>query len=299
MRLKNILHIMTDKKEIKEKVQITEQYLNITEVIRSKNPGLVKLLPNFVLNYLKRIIHEKDLNSAIFRNRDLFGVNFVDAIIKEFGAIIKVTNPENIHKTGRYIIASNHSLGGLDGLTLMNVIGKVRKDIVFPVNDILMFLPNLNELFIPINKHGKNTENINIIDKTFESDTLILFFPAGLVSRKQKHGIMDLEWKKTFISKAVKYKRDIIPVYIDGKNSNFFYNLANLRKKLGIKANIEMLYLVNEMYKQKNKTINIIIGKPISYKTFDKSLRFNEWAQKIRKYVYSLSKNKNLTFETK
>ena len=156
-------------------------------------------------------------------------------------------------RTGRYIIASNHPLGGLDGVALMQVMGRKRKDIVFPVNDILLYLPNLRELFIPINKHGSNNENVEIIQKTFESEKMILYFPAGLVSRKQKGGIMDLEWRKTFISKSKQYKRDIIPVHIDGRNSSFFYSLANLRKMLNIKANIEMLFLPDEMYKQKNK----------------------------------------------
>jgi putative hemolysin len=157
---------------------------------------------------------------------------------------------------------------------------------VFPVNDILLYLPNLKELFIPINKHGNNTENVEIIQKTFDSEKLILYFPAGLVSRKQKSRIMDLEWKKTFISKAIQYQRDIIPVYIEGRNSSFFYRLANLRKSLKIKANIEMLLLPDEMYKQKNKNISIYIGKPIPYQTFDHSYSYNEWAQKVKRYVY-------------
>lgn len=174
-------------------------------------------------------------------------------------------------------------------MALISAVGKVRKDIKFPVNDLLMHVPNLRPLFIPLNKLGKNTGYIEQIEQTFASDNIILYFPAGLCSRKQKGKIMDLEWKPTFIKKAIQYKRDIIPVHIDGKNSDFFYNLSNWRKKMGIRQNIEMIYLVDEMYKQKNKIINIIFGEPISYETFDKKFSTLQWAEIIKKRVYELA----------
>jgi putative hemolysin len=273
--------------------------IDVEEVIRSKNPRLLRLIPRFIIHYIKRIIHQEQINVALEKYKDAEGIDFVENILKEFNANIKVINPENIPSSGRNIIASNHPLGGLDGMALMYVAGKVRKDIVFPVNDILMYLRNMRSLFIPINKHGKNIDNKKVIDDTFASDTQILFFPAGLCSRKQKGKILDLQWKNTFIKKAILYKRDIIPVHIDGRNSNFFYNLANWRKRLGIKANIEMLYLVDEMFKQYNKDINITFGKPISYKVFDNRFKSNEWAEKMKEHVYALGKNSNIDFSYK
>jgi putative hemolysin len=172
----------------------------------------------------------------------------------------------------------------------MSVVGKVRHDIIFPVNDLLMNLPNLKQLFSPINKHGSNKENIKIIEDIFASEMFVLYFPAGLVSRKQKRSIIDLDWKKSVISWAKKYERDIIPVHIDGRNTNFFYNLARLRKKIGIKANIEMLFLPDEMFKQKNKTLSFTIGEPISYQNFDNTHTNVEWAQILKEKVYALNK---------
>jgi putative hemolysin len=272
-------------------IKITERTINIEHVFKTKSPGLAKWIPGFIFAYLRKILHEQEINEFLYSNRDAYGLDFVDAIIEGFGAIVKVEGEPNIPQEGRYIVAANHPLGGLDGVALMQVIGKVRKDIVFPVNDILTYLPNLQVLFIPINKHGSNTDNIRIIHETFESDKMILYFPAGLVSRKQNGIIKDLEWKKTFIAKAKQYQRDILPVHIEGRNSGFFYNLANLRKKLNIKANIEMLYLPDEMYRQKNKTISIKIGKPIPYQTFDNTFNFNEWAEMVKKHVYLLGIN--------
>jgi len=277
-----------------------EKIVDVEEVIRNKNPHLLKILPGFILRYLKRIIHENEINSLLNKNRNKFGLDFVDAVLDEFGVKIVVKGEENIPKTGKYIIASNHPLGGLDGVALLSVVGKIRKDLIFPVNDILLYVPNSKELFIPINKHGSNTENIKIINDTFSSDVILLYFPAGLVSRKQSGKIIDLPWKKTFISKAKQFKRDIIPAYIDGRNSNFFYNFANLRTFLKIKSNIEMLYLVNETYKQKDKTVNIIFGKPIPYETFDKRNSYLKWAELMKGHVYNIGrKGKNTLFDIK
>nr|NQU91085.1 1-acyl-sn-glycerol-3-phosphate acyltransferase [Bacteroidota bacterium] len=279
------------------KVEIGKDFINLKKVISDKNPRLIKLLPGFILSYLKRVIHQDELNAAIYKHRNKFGLDFIDSILNEFGVIIETAGLENLPRKGRMIIVSNHPLGGLDGMALMREVGKVRKDFLFPVNDLLMNLPNLKELFIPINKHGSNAENIRIFNRTFESDLLMLYFPAGLVSRKQKGQIIDLEWKKTVVSKAKGFKRDIIPVHIGGKNSNFFYNLANIRKSLGIKANIEMLYLVDEMFMQKDKIIKITFGNPIPYQVFDKRHTDREWAGILKEQVYALGRGEEKTIE--
>lgn len=275
-----------------------ESFLDLDSVITNRNPALRKIMPRFVLNYLKKVIHQNDLNEIVRKNKNLHGIDFLDACLKGFGVNIIYKGLENVSAEGRWIVVSNHPLGGLDGMALMWVIGKIRKDIVFPVNDLLMNIPNLRELFIPINKHGSNAGNVRIIEDTFASDKAMLFFPAGLCSRKQKNGICDLEWKKSFIAKAKAYKRDIIPCFINGRNSDWFYNLARFRAFMGIKSNIEMLYLVDEMYKQRDKEIVITFGKPISYTTFDKKKTDLSWAQQLKNHVYSMEKNLNSSFIT-
>jgi len=276
--------------------QVETSFLDLDRVIANKNPRLLKVLPRFVLNYLKKVIHQDELNEIVKNNYNLYGLDFLDACLKGYGVKIVYHGLENLPVNGRWIVASNHPLGGLDGMALMWVVGKKRRDIVFPVNDLLMNISNLKDLFIPINKHGSNIGNARIIDETFASDKAMLFFPAGLCSRKQKDGICDLEWKKSFITKARAHKRDIIPCYINGRNSNWFYNLARVRNFLGIKANIEMLYLVDEMFKQRNKEIVITFGKPISYTIFDKRKSDFNWAQELKSHVYSLANNRDNLF---
>lgn len=284
---------MVENQERADRPVISRNFINLEKVIADKSPKTYKIMPGFLIAYLKRVIHQEEVNKAIYENRDKFGVDFVNAILDMFGVNIEVEGLENLPKTGRQIVVSNHPLGGLDGLALMSVTGRVRRDFLFPVNDLLLNLPNLKELFIPINKHGSNAQNIRIINETFDSDILLLYFPAGLVSRKQNGKIMDVDWKKTFLTKAIKSGRDVIPVHISGRNTNFFYNLANLRKRLGIKANIEMLYLVDEMFKQKDKVVRIRFGKLIPVETFDKRHNHAEWSEILKKHVYALGRGES------
>lgn len=272
-----------------------QNFINIDEVFRKKSGKLYRVVPKFLIRYIEKITRQNDINGVISHLHDQMGLDFVNKLIEdEFGINVQTVNLDNIPQKGRYIVASNHPLGGLDGIALMYTIGKRRKDIKFIVNDILFELENLKELFVPINKYGYNNyESVRVIENVYASDQVILVFPAGFVSRRKNKKICDLQWKKSFITKAKQHKRDIIPVHIKGKNSNFFYNLANYRKKIGVKLNIEMLYLPDEMFNQQDKTITITFGKPISYKEFTKEKTHNQWAQQVKEHVYGLPENKS------
>ena len=291
-----IMEYLAQRKQREDMPVITDRFLDIERVFSAKNPRMAKSIPGFVFRFLSRIIHQEELNDFIFRNKDKWGLDYVKAILDDFKITTKVINPPVLPPDRKFLVASNHPLGGMDGIALLHETGKIKKDVIFPVNDLLMNLPNLYELFIPINKHGSNAENIRLFNETFSSDMLILYFPAGLVSRKQGGIIKDIEWKKTFLTKAKSSGRDIIPVFISGRNTGFFYNLANLRKRLGIKANIEMLFLVDEMYKFKNKVIPITFGKPIPVSVFDKSKTDQQWASLLREHVYKLEADPDQDF---
>ncbi len=274
-----------------------QEYLDIEKVIADKSPLLGKTLPRFVINYLKRILHEDKLNSFLRNHQDLMGIEFIDAILSDMNTKLDVVGIQNIPKSDRCVVASNHPLGGLDGMALMLAVSKARMDILFPVNDILMNIKNLEPLFTPINKHGGKASNIQVVNETFASDSIVCYFPFGLVSRKKNGRIQDLFWRRTFINKAKDYKRDIIPTHIDGKNTNFFYNLSNFRKAIGIKANIEMLFLVDELFKQENATLKITFGPVIPYQTFDDRYTSMEWAELVREYSYKVGKGHTDPFQ--
>jgi len=265
--------------------------INIREIFKKKNPKVAQMLPGFIYQYIERIVHQQEINDAIPIIGDKYGLDYVKAVVDYFHINIKVNGKENIPTKGRNIFAANHPLGGLDGTVITHTIGKIHPELHFLVNDLLMNFENVDPIFIPVNKHGKQSlEYVKRIEEVYKSDKQVLSFPAGLCSRKIKGEIVDLEWKKSFVSKAIQHKRNIVPIHVDGRNSNFFYNLSNFRTTLGIKTNFEMFYLADEMFKQKNKTITLTFGKPIPYSHFDKSFHPKEWAQKVKNYIYELGK---------
>ena len=266
--------------------------IDVKEVLHQKAPKIAKSIPGFLVNYLIRTIHQDEINDLIVRYRGWDGVDFMFALICEFNLTLEVKGEENIPTDGRkYIFASNHPLGGVDGICIAYVLGRrYDSQISCIVNDLLLYIPNLRSIFVPVNKHGDQARNAaQKIEEAFASDKQILTFPAGLCSRRHKGVIRDLEWKKSFIQKAVAYQRDIVPVYFEGHNSNFFYRLANFRKLIGIKTNIEMLYLPDEMFKQQRSHFRLYFGEPVPWQTFDSSKKPAEWAEWMKQKVYSLS----------
>jgi 1-acyl-sn-glycerol-3-phosphate acyltransferase len=272
-----------------DKTKNTVPEIDVEKVLYSKNPGLAKVMPVFIINYLKKIVHQDDLNSFLRKSGHLRDAELIEAGLKFFGVKASIYGTENIPLEGRYIFVSNHPLGGLDGVVFMHELSKIYRDIKFPVNDILTNIENLSGIFLPVNKHGlQGKEAARRIEEAYASDSQILYFPAGLCSRKKRGIIRDLEWHKSFIAKSIQHRRDVIPAYFSGRNSNFFYNLSNFRKFIGVKANIEMLYLADEMFRQNDKEIRLVFGKRIPWQTFDKSQTAIEWAAWVKTKSYEL-----------
>lgn len=274
--------------------EISQNYIDIKKILVTKGIRL----PNFLVSIMNRLLHVAEINSTIYRFRDKFGVDFANAFVQEDLQLnIEIVGRENLPCDGRPIVCSNHPLGGPDGVALISAIGSIRRDIKFPVNDFLMYLPGLKETFIPIDKVHKSNTNAELLDDAFAGENTLLYFPAGLCSRRNKsREIKDLEWKPTVIKKAVKHQRDIIPIHINAQNRSRFYTIANLRKRLGIKFNFEMALLPGEMFAQRHKTIKLTIGKPIPYSTFDKTHNPKQWAALLREHTYALADNPSSAF---
>jgi len=271
------------------------QQINIRKTVQEKNPFLAYI--PFLVQWMKTIVHEKEINEFLLRYGHLQGIEFAKSMLEFLNVQVEVKG-NYPPLDGRYIFVSNHPLGGLDGIIFMCVISAAFPNIKFPVNDILYAIENLREFFLPINKHGDQDSNaVEEINQAYASiDKQMLMFPAGLVSRRMDNGdIIDLPWQTHFIKKAVKFERDIVPVHISGNNSDWFYTVANMRKQARIKSNIEMMLLPRELFLQTNKIIEITIGRPISYKDFKKipgksSAKSSEfWADYVRKQVYELT----------
>lgn len=263
--------------------------VDVEKVIRGKSPRLADRLPRFVINFIKRLIHQDEINRLLSDNRDYTGVEFATRILHDLDVTYNVhysgSRPD---PSGRYIFVSNHPLGGLDGMILISYIGSHFKDVRFIVNDLLMYIRPLAPVFVPVNKYGKmRHDNTRLFQDTFNSDAQILYFPAGLCSRLIDGKVSDLDWKKTFVTKAIDSRRDIVPMFFSGENSGFFYRLAGLRKKLGIKVNIETFLLPDEMFRKKGSSFDLYIGDPVPYTSLTGEHSHKEWCDIIRQKSYA------------
>ena len=271
---------------------VSEKTIDIEKVLKDKMGAKAKFVPGFLVRWLKRIVHQDQINAFLWESRDKTGVEWLEACVEYLDIKLEVEGKENLPAPDDkrlYTFVSNHPLGGQDGVALGAIIGRHYDGrFRYLVNDLLMNLLGLAPLCIPINKTGSQSRNFPAMVKAgFESDNHMLMFPAGLCSRRHNGLIRDIPWSKTFISKSVEYQRDIVPIHFSGQNSNFFYRLANFSDRF-LPFNLAMIFLADEMYKNVHKSFQIKIGKPIPWQTFDKNKSPMEWAQFVRERVYSL-----------
>lgn len=268
--------------------------IDLQAILRQRVPAAKRRwIPRWAVRRLERLVRQDELNGILRRTYPKEGTEFATAALRDLDIDVEVRGIENIPDAGRFIFASNHPLGGLDGIALISVLGARYGDegLRFPVNDMLMNVRPLRGVFIPINKFGRQgREAARQLACTYGSEAQIIFFPAGLVSRLHKGGeIKDLEWQKAFVAKALEYDRDIIPVHFSGRNSMKFYRAAKWRKRLGIRFNLEQLLLPSELCKAKGSRYVITIGQPITVASMRHSGKTpKQLAADIRETVYAL-----------
>ena len=274
-------------------IDVTEKTIDIDNILESKMGARKKYVPRPLVAWLKHIVHQDEVNEFLWASRDKTGVEWLEECVSYLDMTLDIKGEENLpgKDDGRlYTFVSNHPLGGQDGVALGAIIGRHYDGrFRYLVNDLLMNLPGLAPLCIPINKTGNQSRSFPaMVEQGFRSDNHILMFPAGICSRRHGGVIRDIAWKKTFVSKSVEYRRDVVPIHFGGRNSDFFYRLANFSDKYVKKVNIAMLFLADEMYKNVHKTFSVTIGKPIPWQTFDKSRTPAQWAQYVQDIVYGL-----------
>lgn len=268
-----------------------EKYIDVAKSIKESDSKLLTKLPSFVVRLISKIVKEKQINELLNKYSDDIGGDFLENILKELNITLKIEGLENLPKNEKCFFVSNHPFGIIDGLILTSIVNDKYGHLKAIANDAFDYIPHLKPFIISVNVYGKSSkEHITALEKTYQSNIPITHFPAGAVSRITAGKIQDDVWKKSFIKKAKQHKRDIVPFYIYGKNSNLFYSVYRIRKWFGISQNIELVLLPGEMFKKRNKIIKINIGNPIAHNSLDKKASDSEWAQKIRNQVYQLGK---------
>lgn len=268
--------------------------INLSEVVRTRLPRYRRFIPRALIRRLERTVCQDDLNRLLRDNYPRRDADFCRGVLHDLDVTVNFHNTENLPPKShtRVLFVSNHPLGGLDGMALIDFVesyyGVAPK---FIVNDLLSAIEPLSGTFIPVNKHGSQSRSAIIeLDNAFASDAPLLMFPAGLVSRRGTNGVVaDLQWQKMFVAKARQYERDIIPLHFYGENSSFFYKFAKFRQKIGLKFNIEMIYLPREVFRSKGKIFDVVIGRPIAHTSLN-DMPPLEKAVQIRQIVYDLAK---------
>ena len=274
-----------------------EKTIDIKRIIKDKMGSKARFVPCFLVAWLKKIIHEDEVNRFLWENRNLKGTEWLTACVQYLDMTLDIVGAENLpdKNDGKlYTFVSNHPLGGQDGVSLGSIIGRhYDGKFRYLVNDLLLNLPGLKPVSIGINKTGKQSRDFpRMVEAGFNSDNHLLMFPAGLNSRRINGEIHDLPWKKTFITKSVETHRDVVPIHFSGQNSKRFYRIAKFSDRY-LPFNLAMLFLVDEMYRNVGKTFRITIGKPIPWQTFNKTKTPMEWANFVEERVYALSSNDN------
>lgn len=264
--------------------------VNLDKIIRSQKNKIVKNLPKFVINRIKKMIHQDEVNLIIRKNQDKFDFDFVKRCIEHLNVNVKTLNEKYIPDKGRFIFASNHSLGAVDFGAVIGKIHEKFNDVKIIANDLFLQVENTKDIFLPVAtfKNSDKKKRDAIENHLSKEDSQMFIFPAGKVARIIKGKMDDGIWRKSFIRNAIEHKRDIIPIFIGGRNSKKFYRFSKIRKFLKIKANLELFLLPGEIFKQRNATIPIVFGKPIPYTTFNNSKSHLEWAHEVKKIVYGL-----------
>ena len=270
--------------------------IDVDKVLKTRLTGKYKYIPRFVVRWLERTICQDRLNTILTKMAGKNSVDAATAALEEMDITIEAKGLEQLPE-GRFMFVSNHPLGGLDGLALISLLGnRYDRKIKFLVNDLLMAVEPLRGVFLPINKYGNQSrEAATQIEEALASDNQFITFPAGLCSRMQDDGsIADLPWQKAAVVHSVNYQRDVVPVFFDAQNSRFFYRFAKWRKRLGIKFNIELIYLPKEMIKQSGATLRVIIGEPIPWHTLDARAPKTE-AARLRETVINMAPSPSKT----
>ena len=298
----------------------SEYAIDIGKIVRERTG---KDIPRFLVRWMERFIHQDFINGFLTQGYE--GTEFCRKCLEYLDVKIEVKGLENIEAAvgdnehalnmsdngsaasglaggaadrARLTFASNHPLGGVDGIALLGVISeRTGKPVRLLVNDFLMNIKPIASLSVPVNKMGGQNRNLPAqVKAIYESDDDILVFPAGKCSRKMNGHIQDTAWSKSFVSQSVATGRWIVPVRFFGENSKRFYRVESMRERLGIRFNIGMMLLPNELYRARHKRFRIMFGKPISSSEMDGTLSPLQWAERIRDEVYRLewdSKNIN------
>ena len=265
------------------------KHIDLDASIRGSKSDFLRRMPPFIVRWLERIIKQEEMNRILTKYKDCHGVEFHRKVIQELNLTIEAEGLENLPENGHCFFVANHPFGILDGLTLTKIVLEKYGDLRAIGHDAFMLIPNLRPYIAQVNVYGQTArQSVQALEAIYASEVPITHFPSGMVSRREHGKVQDCAWQKSFITRAVSCKRDIVPFHFHGRNSLLFYTVNLLRRAVGLKLNLELALLPSEFFRKQNATVRVTIGKPISWQEFDHTRTAAEWAQEVKRRVYEL-----------
>ena len=272
---------------------------NVDQVVtenlpKMNNQSLVSKSIKYILRYL---LHEKAMVTIEKQYPYAKGPDFAEAMLDhfDFGYCVSDIDREKIPALGRVVIIANHPIGTLDGAALIKMVSEVRPDFKVVANDLLMNITPLHSVLLPVNNMGGITakKNLEAIYSHLNNDGVIIIFPAGEVSRIGPSGVRDGSWHKGFLNFATATQSPVLPVYMDARNSAFFYAISAVYKPLST------LFLIKEMFKHAHKRMNIKIGDLIPFEHYDSlDIQPISKVKLFKKHLYNIARNKTEILKT-
>lgn len=222
------------------------------------------------------------------------GVAFSRLLIDDCYKIKKhLYNEEVLDKfpTEPFLTVSNHPLGALDGIMLIDILGRRRPDFKVMVNEFLCHISAMRPSFIPVDpsksadeeKKRITMQGIRSAIQHVRDGHPLGFFPAGAVSKIDRTlHISDRKWQPSIIRLIRQFKLPVIPIYFHEHNSALF-NILGL-----IDWRIRTLRLPRELFNKAGKDMHITFGDPILPETIAQYTDTEALGKFLRQETYNL-----------
>ncbi len=266
--------------------------VNAKEVAQAINIDKLGFLGTFIGWSLMEVLSINTLNKIYDRQKHLSDMDFINALMDEFKITYEIPEEDlrRIPKTGAFITVSNHPLGGIDGIILLKILLEHRPDFKIIANFLLHRITPLKPFVMPVNPFEQRKDlKSNIFGfksalSHIRNGHPLGIFPAGEVStHKEGRLLVDKPWEEAAMKLVKKAEVPVVPIYFHAKNSNMFYRMAKISDTL------RTAKLPSELLSQKERTIKVRIGNPISVedqKEHTSQLVFNHF---IRRKTYMLA----------
>lgn len=263
--------------------------IDIASILAERAPDLVRRLPPGTSALLRLVLHERLLNALLPGYDGYEPGEFCEAVLDRLSVTVRIENRHYLEVARRPVVCANHPSGGIEGLALISALFQTRHACLFPGNDLLGLLSPLAPVIVPVDRARPNRAHAAGFERAFAGDAPILVFPAGVTARVYAGVLREFPWAPTFVTRARRHNREVLPVWVSGRNSPHFYLIHKLRRVFGVSLNLEMTLLLDELLRRRGDRVTLRFGPPreVDHPAVDGDLRASDrrFAEQLRREV--------------